>query len=170
MDYWCETDWYAVQCKLHHEKLAVARVAKLEVEVFFPKIVQGQGVSGESRSPTKPLFPGYFFARFARLFRSTRSARPRRPSSAGNRRFPIPLMPGSFLPSGTASKMTASFTRNCTRCAPARKCRRTRSSCWLDGPSRAGVDDHRRVLILLEEINNARVLVDKGWLAVVETV
>ena len=62
MDYWCETDWYAVQCKLHHEKLAVARVAKLEVEVFFPKIVQGQGVSGESRSPTAIVSRLFFCA------------------------------------------------------------------------------------------------------------
>src|SRR6267143_983670 len=64
MDIAQETNWYAVQTKPFRENLAVASVAKLDVDVFFPKIRQEQLVCGISRIITKPLFVGYFFARF----------------------------------------------------------------------------------------------------------
>src|SRR5258708_2476485 len=65
MDFWSETNWFAVQTKPFRERLAAAGVGGLDVEVFLPEILQEQMVCGTWRVVTKPLFPNYFFARFS---------------------------------------------------------------------------------------------------------
>jgi len=64
MDFWRETNWFAVQTKPHHENVAAAGLAKLDLEVFLPKIRRELLVCGVLRVVSKPLFTGYFFARF----------------------------------------------------------------------------------------------------------
>ena len=56
-----------MQTRPYHERLAVENVAKLDVEVFLPRIKQEQQVCGVPRLVTKPLFLGYFFARLCPL-------------------------------------------------------------------------------------------------------
>jgi transcriptional antiterminator RfaH len=57
-----EPTWYVVQSKPRQETLAAARVERLDVEVFLPKIRQEDTLFGKTRTVTKALFPGYFFA------------------------------------------------------------------------------------------------------------
>ena len=64
---WEQLNWFAIQAKPHHEELAAARIARLDVEVFLPRARRWKLVCGVSRAITQPLFPGYFFARFMRL-------------------------------------------------------------------------------------------------------
>jgi transcriptional antiterminator RfaH len=67
MDLWRETNWFAVQSKPFREALAAASLAKLDLEVFFPKVEQEQLVCGVWRIVIRPLFAGYFFARLCPL-------------------------------------------------------------------------------------------------------
>ena len=64
MDFWQQTNWFAVQTKPYQENLAAGHVAKVDAEVFLPRVKQEQMICGFARIVTQPLFPGYFFARF----------------------------------------------------------------------------------------------------------
>src|SRR5262249_23034972 len=92
MNFLNETNWFAVQCRLYQEDLATACVAKLDVEVFLPRIRRGQTVCGFARQVTRPLFPGYFFARFcpSLALDAVRYA-PAVLRVVGSSRFPIPV-------------------------------------------------------------------------------
>src|SRR5437764_691107 len=92
MDFWQQTNWFAVQAKPFQENLAAASVATLDAEVFLPKIRQTQSICGVERVVTKPLFTGYLFAKFSpiRLQDAVRYARGVL-RVVGTSRFPIPL-------------------------------------------------------------------------------
>jgi len=40
MDIWNENNWFRVQARPHHETLAAANVANLDLEVFLPRMKQ----------------------------------------------------------------------------------------------------------------------------------
>lgn len=61
MDFWSETNWFAVQTKPQREELALASVSDERIGRFFP-CCKARGADGTSR--IRPLFPCYFFARF----------------------------------------------------------------------------------------------------------
>jgi transcriptional antiterminator RfaH len=67
MDSGQEMNWYVVQTKPHGEQVASAHVAQADLEVFLPRIKKEQMVCGARRTMTKALFPGYLFARFCPL-------------------------------------------------------------------------------------------------------
>jgi len=67
MDFWQDTNWFAVQTKPHQEKLAASHVAQLDVEVFYPRVRLGQSVCGRVHLLAKPLSSGNLFARFCPL-------------------------------------------------------------------------------------------------------
>src|SRR2546423_2960032 len=92
MDFWNETNWFVIQAKPYHEALAAARVAKLDAEVFYPRVKQEQSICGVLRVRSKPLFTGYFFARFCPLllFDAVRYAQGVL-RVVGSKQFPIPL-------------------------------------------------------------------------------
>src|SRR6266542_985904 len=87
-----EANWFAIQAKPHREDLAAASLDALDLEVFLPKVKPEQMVCGFARFVTKPLFPGYFFARFC-PFLSYDVVRYAYGvlRVVGTRRFPIPL-------------------------------------------------------------------------------
>lgn len=167
MDGWQHRSWFAVQSKPHHERLGAANVANLDAEVFFPRIRQEQLVGGIARIVTKPLFSGYFFARFcsALSLDAVRNARGvLRVISAG--RIPIPLddeiisgireqvqedgyvqlKPQLFAPGDRITVEEGPFL-------------------GLIGRVEREWDDGKRVTVLLEALQQARVLIEKRWLA-----
>lgn len=167
MDFWQETNWFAVQSKPHHENLAAASVVQFDVEVFLPKIRQDQFVGGISRRITKPLFLGYFFARFCPAVSSDAV----RYSLGvvrvvGSNQVPIPLsdevieeIRSRVQPDGFVSLAPRSFRQGdkvVIEHGPFE---------GLMGCVEKEVDDGKRVAILLEAISKARVWIEKRWLA-----
>ena len=57
-----ECRWFAVQAKPRGEEVASHTLQTLGLEVFLPRVRRGAGRHG-STPTTRPLFPGYLFAR-----------------------------------------------------------------------------------------------------------
>jgi hypothetical protein len=72
---WQKTSWFAIQSKSRQERLAAARVAELDLEVFLPQLREGKSTRDAIPRNPKALFSGYFFARFCPLesFEAVRS-------------------------------------------------------------------------------------------------
>jgi transcriptional antiterminator RfaH len=64
MDFYREVHWFAVHAKPYREDVAAQNIARLDLEVFLPKVKRESLVCGVPREVIKPLFPGYLFARF----------------------------------------------------------------------------------------------------------
>ena len=166
MDFGRDTNWFAIQAKPHQESLAAASVARLDLEVFLPRIRCEQYVCGVSRAVSKPLFVGYFFARFCPVisFDSVRytwgvlrvlgtgagpiplgdeviSSIKQRVASDGF----IPLVSKSFAVGEKVEILEGPFAG------------------WMAEVEREW-DDGKRVSILLEVINKARLLIGKHCL------
>jgi transcriptional antiterminator RfaH len=167
MDVWQKTNWFVVQTKPHHENLVSASLAKLNLEVFLPRIRRDQAVCGVTRLVTKPLFTGYFFARFCPLLSldAVRYARGvLRVLRGSHGPIPIPLEIISEIrdrvrPDGFITLDSPAF-------------RRGQQVTIEQGPFEGLLgeveqewDDGKRVSILLEAISRARVLIEKRWLA-----
>jgi transcriptional antiterminator RfaH len=166
VDFWQKTSWFAVETRTHRESLAARRIAKLDLEVFLPRMKKEQWVCGVVRSVTKALFPGYFFARF----RPSEYLDAVRHSSGvsrvvGSERFPIPvddevigaiqdrveedglvrIEPEAFTPGTQVTIRNGPFE-------------------GLIGTVLREADDRKRVAILLETLLGARMLIERRWL------
>jgi transcriptional antiterminator RfaH len=167
MERWRETNWFAVQAKPHRENLAAASVANLDLEVFLPRIRQEQLVCGFERWVVKPLFTGYFFAKFspALMLDTIRYARGVL-RVVGCAAFPIPLeeeiisaIQERVEEDGFVRLKEAAFQpgdRVTIEQGPL--------AGWM-GQVERHWDDGKRVAILLEAIQQSRVLVERRWLA-----
>jgi transcriptional antiterminator RfaH len=167
IDFWQKTSWFAVQTKSHWESLTAARVAKLDLEVFLPQIRPQQSVRSGLRRVTKALFPGYFFSRFSPLesidaVRYTHGVL--RVVSCG--RFPIAVeaeiissIQQQIRPDGFIWFEARGFR-------PGDKVTVERGSFqgWM-GEVQREQDDGKRVMILLEAIQQASLSVEKCWLS-----
>ncbi len=171
MDWMNELNWFAIQTKPHQERLAATHAAKLDVEIFLPRCRRPEQVCGSRRMVTKALFPGYFFARFCPLlsYDAVRYA-----SGVlrvvGNSRVPTPLAP-EIITSIRGRVQSDGFVRLdgprfwsgdrvAIEAGPL--------AGWMGRVEREG-DDGRRVMILLEAIQQARLTIEKRLLALVET-
>jgi transcriptional antiterminator RfaH len=67
MDFWQQTNWFAIQTKPQQEGLAVSHLRRLDLEVFLPRTRPEYLAQGAMRRSVRPLFPGYCFARFCPL-------------------------------------------------------------------------------------------------------
>jgi transcriptional antiterminator RfaH len=163
-----DLNWFAIQTKPHQERLAAAYVATLDIEVFLPRIRQELNVCGSLRTVSKALFPGYFFAHFCPSYSqdAVRNA-PGVVRVLGTGPFPLPVAPGiiaeireragldgflrlsprSFLPGDQVAIEQGPFAG------------------WMGRVEREW-NDGRRVMILMEAIQQARVLIEKRWLTV----
>jgi len=56
--------WYAIHAKPRHESVALSSLQREKVETFFPQLRRKQTIRRVRKWVTRPLFPGYFFARF----------------------------------------------------------------------------------------------------------
>jgi transcriptional antiterminator RfaH len=163
---WQETNWFAVQSKPHRESLAAASVAKLEVEVFLPKIRQEQLVCGFERVVVKPLFPGYFFAKFSpvMLLETVRYARGVL-RVIGSALFPVPMEKEIISAIQDRVEEDGFVQLEATAFQPGDRVTIEQGPLagWMGKVEREW-DDRKRVMILLDAIEQARALVEKRWL------
>jgi transcriptional antiterminator RfaH len=166
MDFWRETNWFAVQTKPYHESLAAARLRQFDLEVLLPRLQREQYVCGVPRLVSQPLFPGYLFARFCPLV-SGEAIRyiPGVLRVVGNRQSPIPVEPqvissirdriqaDGFVwiqprPLEAGEKVTIAHGPFVG---------------WMAEVERE-LDDGKRVAILLGALQQAHMLIPKRWL------
>ena len=167
-DIWEQTNWFVVQTRAYREELAAASVAKQEVEVFFPRVRKRQAVCGVWRWLTRPMFPGYFFSRFC----PTTSLEALRYSRGvlrvvGTRLFPIPVE--AEVISGLRERAA-----NREGLVP-EELRQLQPGCGVRieaGPFQGFLgrveresDDGRRVVILLEALQQARLSIERRWVS-----
>ena len=160
--------WYAVQSKAHQESLAAASVAELDLETVLPRALDERYVGGVLRRVRRAFFPGYFFARFCPI-RSAASIRCCRGviRLVGSSQAPIPLdeqiiseIRGRMEPDGVIPLVGSELhlgDQVVIEHGPFE---------GLVGRVEREPDGERRVSILLDAINEARVLVDKRWVSV----
>ncbi len=168
MNWMTDLNWFAIQTKPYHECLAAAHVAKRDVEVFLPRIRQEQSVGGVPRTVCKALFPGYFFARFCPLvsFDAVRYAAGVL-RVVGTTHAPAPILPEVMR--GLQQRVRQD---GYVRLEPA-PLREGDQVSIIQGPLAGWMGrverewgDHRRVAILLDTLQQMRVLVETRSLAV----
>lgn len=169
MNGWPHKAWYALQTKPHRESLAAAHVERMDLTVFLPRIRREEIVVGVPRLVIRPLFPGYCFAEFspAVSLDAVRFAPGvLRVVSAGS--LPLPLDPeiiqrirervdaAGFVPLDRRPLLAGD--RVAIETGP--------FSGWMGRVERE-LDDGRRVMILLETFQQARLLIERRRLALV---
>jgi transcriptional antiterminator RfaH len=172
MEWMYNLNWFAIQTKPHQESLAATGVVNLDLEVFLPRCRKEESVCGSLRLVSKALFPGYFFARFCPLF-SSDAVRylPGVLRLVGNSRFPIPVAPEiidgireRLHPDGFIVLNRRRFTtgdRVAIEAGPL--------AGWF-GRIESESEGGRRVAVLLETIQHARLLIAERLLGAVEPV
>lgn len=167
MDVWAQTSWFAVQSRPFREGLAATGLARLGHDVLLPKIRQEQLVCGVWRQVTRPLFPGYLFARFCPL-RSLDAVR----YAQGVLR----IVGTTRCPTGVDEEVISSIQERVqangyVQLEPERlaagdevEIQRGPFAGWMGRVEREW-DDGRRVAILLETIQQARVAIDRRCLS-----
>jgi transcriptional antiterminator RfaH len=168
-DLWKDFHWFAVHAKPRRENFAAINISALGIRILLPRVKVERLVNAAAKQGTKPLFPGYFFARFSpeRSFESVKCSRGvLRVLSSG--RLPIPvhdevvqeiqdrvqedglirISPRNLEPGTRISIQSGPFE-------------------GMMGRIERELDDRKRVAILLETILNARVLIERRWVEAV---
>jgi transcriptional antiterminator RfaH len=167
-DLWRDINWFAVHAKPRRESFAATNISALGIGILLPRIKVERRVRGAAQQGTKPLFPGYFFARFCPQdsFESVKAARGvLQVVSSG--RMPIPvyeevvreiqdrieedglirIRSHHFVPGTRVSIQSGPFE-------------------GMMGKVERELDDRKRVAIFLETLLNARVLIERRWIEV----
>ena len=162
-----QANWFAIQAKPHREDLAAASLDTLELEVFLPKIRQEHFLFGKTCLLVGPLFRGYLFARLCPVVSLAAACHARGVLRVlGNSHGPIPVAPE--IVSEIQGRVQADGFFRLEPAALRRGQRVTIEQGPLEGLMgrvEQESDDGKRVAILLEAINKARVLIEKRWLA-----
>jgi transcriptional antiterminator RfaH len=163
---WRDLNWFAIHAKPRRENFAASNVYALGVGILLPRVKVERLVRGAAQQGTKPLFPGYFFARFCpeNSLESVKCSRGvLRVVSSG--RFPIPvhdevvreiqdrvqedgfirIRPQALAPGTRVSIQSGPFE-------------------GMMGRVERELDDRKRVAILLETLLRARVLIERHWI------
>jgi transcriptional antiterminator RfaH len=159
--------WFAIQTKPNEEDLAAAQTAKLEVEVFLPRIKRYKPVCGVSRRIIRPLFPGYFFARFVPEI-SMDSVRFSLGvlRVVGTRGLPVPIEPEIISGIRQRAQPNGLIKLDAQRFKPGDTVRIEEGPFGgFIGKVEQETDEGRRVAILLEAIYNARLVVERRSVA-----
>jgi transcriptional antiterminator RfaH len=167
MDYWCETNWYAIHAHPAREGVAAVNIERFGLQVFLPQIKEEKLVWGFSRTVVKPLFSGYLFANFcpANHLHHIQYARGvRRVVGNGHR----PLLVDDEIIRAVRSSLGedgyAQIQPN-TMHRGDRVIVQQGPLEGLRGVLEQEVTDDERVVVLLEAIEyQARLLIDKGFL------
>lgn len=164
---WTQPNWFAIHAKPHQENLAAAQIAKLDLEAFLPLAKQWKSVCGVPRALIQPLFPGYLFARFipSISFDSVRFGfgvlR-----VVGCSRFPIPVSPDVIASIQERVRSDGLIELGDDDFQPGDAVRIEQGPfAGFMGKVERAADDGRRVAILLEAIESARLVVEREWLA-----
>ena len=169
VDYNLTTNWYAIHAKPRRESLASVNLEALGLEILLPRVIEVQSSRGCTNRVIKPLFPGYFFARFCpgTCLQAVRFAHGvLGVVSAGT--FPVPLDDDIILAIRARIASDGYAKLEPPIWTPGARVE------VEEGPFRGFIgrferewDDGKRVLILLEAIQQARALVEKRWLRLV---
>jgi transcriptional antiterminator RfaH len=167
MDFWQKPDWFAVQARPQREDLAAASLSGFDLDVFLPRIRLEQSVCGIARTVVKPLFPGYLFARFCPLI-SLETVRYARGvlRVVGTQQFPLPVA-AEIIAEIRARVQPDGFVRL------DRPSFRPGDRVTIEQGPLAGFigrierewEDGKRIAILLEAIQQTRVLLDRSWVS-----
>jgi transcriptional antiterminator RfaH len=162
-DLWREVNWFAIHAKPRRESFAATNVSALGIGVLLPRVKVERLIRGAAQQGTKPLFPGYFFARFRpeNSFETVRCARGvSQVVSSG--RFPIPVH------NEVVREIQDRIQEDgLIRIRPQHLEPGTRVSIQggpfegMMGRVERELDDRKRVAILLESLLNARVLIER---------
>jgi transcriptional antiterminator RfaH len=165
-DLWKEINWFAVHAKSRRENFAAINVSALGVETLLPRVKFERLIRGAAEQTTKPLFPGYFFARFCPRdsFESVKTARGvLQVVSSG--RIPIAVdedvvrnIQGRVQQDGLIQihpQPLTPGTRVAIQSGPFE---------GMMGRVERELDDRKRVAIFLETLLNARVLIQRRWI------
>jgi transcriptional antiterminator RfaH len=165
-DLWKDFNWFAIHAKPRREGFASSNVGALDVEVLLPQVKVERLVRGTAQQGTKPLFPGYFFARFCpeNVFESVKAARGvLQVVSSG--RLPIPVheevvreIQDRVQEDGLIRirpQVLAPGTRVKIQSGPFE---------GMMGRVERELDDRKRVAIFLEALFHARVLIERRWI------
>lgn len=167
MNVWQDTNWFVVQAKPHQENLAASVIAKLDIEVFLPKIRLEQPVCGVPRLLTKPLFPSYFFSRFCPVV-SLEGVRHALGvvRVVGTSQYPLPVAVEIIASIQNRVQADGFIRLETQQFQPGDKVSIDGAplSGWIGRVERE-LDDGKRVLILLEVMDHARLLVEKKQLS-----
>jgi transcriptional antiterminator RfaH len=168
-DLWRDINWFAIQAKQRRENFAATNISALGVEILLPLVKVERLQRGAPREGTKPLFPGYFFARFCpeNSFESVKAARGvLQVVSSGQ--IPIPVndevvreIQGRIQEDGLIqirAQRLAPGTRVTVQSGPFE---------GMMGSVESELNDRKRVAIFLETLFQARVLIDRRWIEAV---
>ena len=162
-DLWKVTSWFAIHTKTRREKFAAANISALGIEILLPLVTVERLGHAITRTASKPLFSGYFFARFCpeiscEWVKSSRGVLC--VVSSGN--FPIPVhdtvvqeIRDRVAEDGLIRLQSQGLepgTRVSIQNGPFE---------GLMGRVERELDDGRRVTILLETLLNARVSIER---------
>jgi transcriptional antiterminator RfaH len=165
-DPWREVNWFAIHAKPRRESFASKNIGALGIEVLLPRIKVERLIGSVARQGTKPLFPGYFFARFSPVdvFESVKATQGvLRVVSSG--RTPIAvqdeiiqeiqgriqedglirIQPQALAPGTLVTIQSGPFA-------------------GMMGRVERELDDRKRVAIFLETVFQARVLIERRWI------
>jgi transcriptional antiterminator RfaH len=165
-DFWREINWFAIHAKPRRENFAATNIGALGIGILLPRVKVERLVRGAAQQGTKPLFPGYFFARFCpeNTFESVKAARGvLQVVSSG--RIPIPVhdevvreIQDRIQEDGLIRihpQGLAPGTRVAIQSGPFE---------GMMGRIERELDDRKRVAIFLETLLNARVLIERRWI------
>ena len=169
MNSWQQTNWFVVHSKPCRESLAADNVGALGPEVFLPQLREERYIRRCRRTVIKPLFAGYLFARF-RPCEALEAVRYAQGVLAvlSTGRIPIPV--DDEIVAGVRARCAADgFVRlqtSAIRPGDYVEIQEGPFQGWV-GQVECECDDGRRVALLLEAVNNTRVVVEKRSLAAV---
>lgn len=160
---WGDTSWFAIQTKTRQEKFAATNIATLGIRILLPLVRVERLMRGNPRGGTKPLFPGYFFARFCpqNSLESVKVARGVL-QVVGSGRMAIPI------PDGVVQEIQGRAKEDGFIHISPRVLTPGTLVTIQDGPFQGMMgrverefDDRKRVAIFLETLFRARVLVER---------
>jgi transcriptional antiterminator RfaH len=166
IDLWRDTHWFAIRAKPRRENFAALNIGALGVEILLPRIKVERLARGAARQITKPLFPGYFFARFCAedSFELIKGARGiLQVVSSG--RIPIPVSDQVVREIQNRVQEDGFIRIRQPGLAPGtRVAIQSGPFEGMMGRVERELDDRKRVAIFLETLLNARVLIERRWI------
>jgi transcriptional antiterminator RfaH len=166
LDVWRQTNWFAIHAKPRREGFASTGLSAVNIEILFPRVRVERLIRGAAQQGTKPLFPGYFFARFCpeSSFELVKAARGvLRVVSSG--RMPIPVHDKIVREIRDRIQEDGLIQIRPQALAPG--IRVTIQSGPFEGMMgrvERELDDRKRVAIFLETLFHARVLIERRWI------
>jgi transcription antitermination factor NusG len=164
-DLWRDAHWFAIQAKPRRENFGAVNLSALGIEILLPRIKFERFLRGTARHGTKPLFPGYFFARFCPRdsFESVKAVRGvLQVLSSG--RVPIPV--DDRVIRDIRSRVQEDGLIRIHRLALTPGTRVTIHNgafAGMMGEVERELDDRKRVAILLEALFHARLINERRW-------